>query len=226
VSADLTPLSAGEIEHLREPAKRLLASCATNDAFGRSRAADDAIARLSILSAPQLLWLLAAAESVAAKDAEIAGLQVENDRLRAALIDQLQRDTLVSELVLNGGGMTTHLEGGACQLFADAFAQQIIGSGAENYVEATFGSRLLPPGESLVVTLQRRSGQTPHQLRRAAESERDALRQRAEKAEADAALLRSAIEQHTSPAWECNSDHPALHAALVATQPKESPDAR
>lgn len=30
-------------------------------------------------------------------------------------------------------------------------------------------------------------------------------------------MLRTAIEKHRDPAWECNSDHPALLAALDAT---------
>lgn len=35
--------------------------------------------------------------------------------------------------------------------------------------------------------------------------------------EADKSQLREAIEKQLDPGWDCNSDHPALHAALIAT---------
>lgn len=52
----------------------------------------------------------------------------------------------------------------------DALAGQFSESGAENYLEMHFHSDVTGP---LVATLQRVNGKTPHQLREAAEKERD-----------------------------------------------------
>lgn len=59
-------------------------------------------------------------------------------------------------------------KGAAAQVFAQAFSSQFKGTGAVNYIEAHFESRD-PEVGPLVVTLQRRHGMTPGQLRARAE---------------------------------------------------------
>lgn len=71
------------------------------------------------------------------------------------------------------GELSIQLEGGACGLFAQTFADQFIGSNAINYVEATF---TCPEIGDLSVTMQKLSGKTPHQLRAIAQAEITALK--------------------------------------------------
>ncbi|MEK2631589.1 hypothetical protein AAAC13_01660 [Pseudomonas aeruginosa] len=59
-------------------------------------------------------------------------------------------------------------KGAAAQVFAQAFSSQFKGAGAVNYIEAHFESRD-PEVGPIVVTLQRRHGMTPGQLRARAE---------------------------------------------------------
>ena len=109
-----------------------------------------------------------------AKDAQLAAMTAERDKLADALTAKVVGETMLTDMHIGNGYFTAEFEGGACRLFVDAFAQQLIESKAENYVETTFTSDLLPKGERLVVTIQRVAGKTPHQLRKIAEAERDA----------------------------------------------------
>lgn len=93
------------------------------------------------------------------------------------LIRELQADVkrmekIISDPVLAGidlhHGLTIGLKGAGVQLFAEMFAAQFKEAGAINYIEATMVSQDPDIGE-LVVTLQRRAGKTPHQLRVEAE---------------------------------------------------------
>lgn len=76
---------------------------------------------------------------------------------------------MIKEMSVNNGQLTMELEGGMCRVMAESFADQFIGSGAINYVEMSFTSKKMP-GDMLVVTIQKASGKTPHQLRVEAES--------------------------------------------------------
>jgi len=102
----------------------------------------------------------------------------ENDSLRSMLADKAVSETIIKSLNLNGSGLSMQLEGGAAQVMAEAFAEQFIESGAENYLEVSFGHTKLMPGENLVVTIQRVDGKTPHAFRQIAENQIKALKRR------------------------------------------------
>ncbi|WP_430229642.1 hypothetical protein [Paraburkholderia tropica] len=97
-----------------------------------------------------------------------------------------------------GGALHIGLEGGACKIFAESFAEQFRESGATNYVEMTLESNDAEIGE-LLVTLQRVQGKTPAQLRREAEAERNALRD-------DAERLRAELHDFTTQCGELNEE--------------------
>lgn len=98
--------------------------------------------------------------------------------LRAAVADSAVAGTLLTDLAVQDGVASLGLAGGAAQLLAEALTKQFADSGAVNYVELTFRSTRVRPGQRFVVTLQRCEGKTPHELRRAAEAEVVRLRQR------------------------------------------------
>ncbi|MCP1674353.1 hypothetical protein J2T57_001455 [Natronocella acetinitrilica] len=104
--------------------------------------------------------------------ARITALESECERLRAAFVDQEVRELLLHEMTLDARGINMRLEGGACRLLAEAFAQQFVDAATPNYIEMSleFRSKSVMPGERLVVTLQRLAGKTPHQLRAEAEA--------------------------------------------------------
>jgi len=72
------------------------------------------------------------------------------------------------------GGFGIQLEGGACHLLAEAFADQFKSSGAINYLEVNFFHDELG---DISVTMQRTSGKTPGQLKSEAIAQRDELLQ-------------------------------------------------
>lgn len=110
--------------------------------------------------------------------AEVERLELESDKLREAVSQKLIDTTMLTGIIPANGSMNVGLEGGACRLFAEAFAKQFADIGAENYVEASFTSSAILPGEAFVVRLQKVSGKTPHMLKLDAEAERDKLRAR------------------------------------------------
>ena len=59
---------------------------------------------------------------------------------------------------------------------ANAFGNTLRSCNAENYIETRFVDRAEDPPLEILVTIQRVVGQTPHQLRRQAEAERDEAR--------------------------------------------------
>lgn len=96
--------------------------------------------------------------------------------LRAAVADSAVAGTLLTEIVVRGGGLDVGFQGGAAQLLAEALAKQYADNGGVNYIEMTFESRQVLPGQRFIVTVQRRDGKTPHALRREAEAEAERLR--------------------------------------------------
>ncbi|MFC8749730.1 hypothetical protein [Pseudomonas oryzihabitans] len=109
--------------------------------------------------------------------AEIEQLKAENSSLRDALADKVVDSTKLRAFLPADGGFTIGLEGGPCALLADAFGEQLYTSEAINYLQLTFTSGAYPDLGEIVVTLQRCTGKTPHELRIDAERERDRWQQ-------------------------------------------------
>jgi hypothetical protein len=107
-----------------------------------------------------------------------AALEAENAEIRAQLAKRVMDETAVTNILIRNG-VSIALEGGACRLMAEMFADQFLGSGAVNYLELKLESRSKMPGEQFVVTMQRCAGETPHQLRAKAEQELAELRKAA-----------------------------------------------
>ena len=92
-------------------------------------------------------------------------LRAEVRRLEQLLQGKFNKETLLTGME----GNRLALQGGAAALLAEMFAAQFDESTAENYLEVSFTSKQILPDERFAVTVQKCSGQTPHQLRRAAE---------------------------------------------------------
>jgi hypothetical protein len=97
-------------------------------------------------------------------------LVAENEHLRSLLAEKLVGEVLIEDINIRDNGLNIQMKGGAAQLLAECFARQFIESGATNYLEVSFSSTGLMPDESLVVTLQKVSGKTPHAFRVEAEA--------------------------------------------------------
>lgn len=117
------------------------------------------------------LWLYATTST----GRTAAALEAENVALREQLAKRVIDETFITDIAMTGGSLNAGLEGGAARLMAEMLAEQLEGSGAVNYLEANFVSKHIKPGERYVVTVQKRSGKTPHELRLAAEADRDAI---------------------------------------------------
>lgn len=102
-------------------------------------------------------------------------LTAEVKELKQSLANQAYRDVMLNKMNVERGGINLQLEGGACQLLANCFADQFRSSGATNYLEMSFESNDADIGE-LVVTMQRKDGKTPSELRSDAEAENKAMR--------------------------------------------------
>lgn len=113
------------------------------------------------------------AGQVTALKAELSALQAENDRTKAMLEGRFADVRLVS---FTDGKLD--VSSGMIPCMAEYLAQMLQGDPARpdaslaNYVEMTLYH---PEVGELVLTLQRASGKTPHQLRREAESRLAAL---------------------------------------------------
>ena len=107
---------------------------------------------------------------------EWAQVVAERDGLKAALIDGAVAKTMLNGIAIRNGGLELQASGGMCGVIAASFAEMLQTSKAVNYLEMTFESGSHPEIGKIVVTVQRCSGQTPHQLRLHAEEERDQLR--------------------------------------------------
>ena len=92
---------------------------------------------------------------------EVRQLRLENDKLVAAI-----SDPLLTGINIGNGTFDIRMEGAGPQLVAGMFLGMFEKHpGANNYLEVTFGSRMGP----ILVTVVRPGGQTPDQMRRAAE---------------------------------------------------------
>lgn len=121
------------------------------------------------------LWLYA----TTATGRTAAALEAENAALREQLAKRVIDETFVTGIAMNGGSLNAGFEGGAARLLAEMLAEQVEGSGAVNYLEAHFTSKHINPDERYVATVQKCRGKTPHELRLAAEADRDAILRRA-----------------------------------------------
>lgn len=98
--------------------------------------------------------------------AHIERLDADIDRLKSALADDITAKTMLREMYASDGGLNMRIEGGACALLIDAFAEQFKSAGSDNYLELGFYHGELGP---IIVTVQRQAGKTPAQLRQEAE---------------------------------------------------------
>ena len=108
---------------------------------------------------------------------EWAQVVAERDGLKSALIDDAVAKTMLNDMAIRNGGLELQASGGMCGVMASSFAEMLKTSQAVNYLEMTFESDSHPEIGKIVVTVQRCSGQTPHQFRLQAEQERDQLRE-------------------------------------------------
>lgn len=95
----------------------------------------------------------------------IEQLERDNDNLAKALADDQIAKTLIVDLnIRNGINLST--QGGMAGVIANIFADQFRSSGAINYLELIMKAS---DGLELVVTMQKKDGKTPTQLRHEAE---------------------------------------------------------
>lgn len=99
-----------------------------------------------------------------------AGIPAE--KLEGKTIDEYIANEAYLTGVSTNNGLDIGLKGGACQMLAEAFAGQFVGSGATNFLEVGLASEKTGP---LIVTIQRVFGKTPSQLKQEAERQRDEL---------------------------------------------------
>ena len=128
---------------------------------------------------------------------DVNRLMEENERIRGLLAEKIISQTMLTGIIPDNGGMTVGLEGGAGAIMADVFGEQLFTSQAENYIALSFASGKYPDLGEIVVTVKRETGKTPHELRVAAENERDILHK---------ALTTIREESHDIGACECAAD--------------------
>ena len=102
----------------------------------------------------------------------------ENRQLRHLLAEKSVSEIMLEDIGVNGSSLNLQFAGGAAQILAESFAEQLVESGADNYLEISFCSKLFMPGEQIVVTLQRVMGKTPHLFRVEAENELNKLKEK------------------------------------------------
>ena len=95
--------------------------------------------------------------------AEIAAIRAENTMLRQHAAKQITDATLLTGISPRNGGVDIGLEGGACQLLAEAFFDQFVEAGAVNFLEVRLESSTRMPGKAMTVTMQLADGVTPGQ---------------------------------------------------------------
>ena len=105
--------------------------------------------------------------------ARLEATEKEIAKLRIALAEKVTSEATLRDLSIGNGFINATFEEGAVQPILDALADQFVESGASNYIEMQLHSKA---ALSLLFTLQRVDGKTPHQLRAEAENERDSLR--------------------------------------------------
>lgn len=87
----------------------------------------------------------------------------ENELLRQHAAKQITDATLLTGINIHGGGMELGMKGGAAGVLAEMLAAQFKEGGGVNYLELSFSSAEVMPGERFVVTIQRVHGETPSQ---------------------------------------------------------------
>ncbi|WP_202879040.1 MULTISPECIES: hypothetical protein [unclassified Pseudomonas] len=105
-------------------------------------------------------------------------LLAETIQLRTLLGQQMVSACQMVEFVRTYGSPITKVAGGAAHLLSELLGQQLYESDPENYIQLSFDSAMYPVGGDIVVTLQRTSGLTPHELRLLAEEESEQQKQR------------------------------------------------
>ena len=113
-------------------------------------------------------------------------------KLRIALAEKVTSEATLRGLNVGSGFINATFEEGAVQPMLDALADQFVESGSSNYIEMQLHSKT---AISLLFTLQRVDGKTPHQLREEAEKERDVLRADLAAAEKENTKLREALAE-------------------------------
>jgi hypothetical protein len=93
--------------------------------------------------------------------AHLKMVEDENALLRQHAAKQITDATLMTGLHVHDGGMEIGLTGGAAGVLAEQLAKQYLDSGAANFVELSFRSAEMAPGEQFTVTIQRVGGETP-----------------------------------------------------------------
>lgn len=89
-------------------------------------------------------------------------------------VDQyVAEQSFLHNMNTDGGQLDIGLKGKACQVLADAFAGQFIGTGAINFLEVGMSH---PDIGNFTVTMQRVEGMTPSALKEVAEKERDEVK--------------------------------------------------
>jgi hypothetical protein len=112
---------------------------------------------------------------IATLRAQNKALMEENDDLHEQLSQKLVEQTFIENLAVKNGGLEIEARGAMMNIIADCFAQTIMESKAENYLEMSFHSKRFLPNEMLLLTLQKCTGKTPHQLRAEAEDKNKTL---------------------------------------------------
>lgn len=91
-------------------------------------------------------------------------LAAEVVKLRDAITDEITKDLYIKELINDENNTILSLEGGALKLISGLIIKQFILTGATNYVEMSLTSSEILPGERFLVTIQKISGKTPHEI--------------------------------------------------------------
>ena len=131
-------------------------------------------------------------EREAALMAKLEAAEKENAKLRIALAEKVTSEATLRDLNVGNGFINATFEEGSVQPMLDALADQFVESGSSNYIEMQLHSKA---AISLLLTLQRVDGKTPHQLREEAEKERDVLRADLAAAEKENIKLREALAE-------------------------------
>lgn len=100
-------------------------------------------------------------------------VQAARERAEARLLDRESALT-IEELTVRAGKVDLRAGGPGAQAFAVMLGEFFIQQGAENYVEMHLCD---PRDVRYTLTCQKATGKTPHELRLAAEGERDRLRE-------------------------------------------------
>ncbi len=107
--------------------------------------------------------------------AHLKTVEDENAMLRKHAAKQITDATLMTGINIHGGGMEIGLKGGAAGVLVEQLAKQFLDSGAKNFLELSFASAEMLPGEQFTVTIQRVYGETPGGQNRRLKAELAAL---------------------------------------------------